>query len=50
MHIRNYATAPSVDASPGAPSGDGSSFTVTWQRPEIQMPAPPVIESCLIYN
>ena len=25
-------------------------FTVTWQRPEIQMPAPPVIVSGPIYN
>ena len=25
-------------------------FTVNWQRPEIQMPAPPVIVSGPIYN
>ena len=36
-------TAAQADASPGALSGNGSSFTVNWQRPEIQMPAPPVI-------
>lgn len=47
---RLYATAAQADASPGALSGDGSSFTVTWQRPEIQMPAPPVIASGPIYN
>jgi len=47
---RLYATAAQADASPGALSGNGSSFTVTWQRPEIQMPAPPVIVSGPIYN
>jgi hypothetical protein len=47
---RLYATAAQADASPGALSGHGSSFTVTWQRPEIQMPAPPVIVSGPIYN
>jgi hypothetical protein len=47
---RLYATAAQADASPGALSGDGSSFTVTWQRPEIQTPAPPVIVSGPIYN
>jgi hypothetical protein len=47
---RLYATAAQADASPGALSGNGSSFTVNWQRPEIQMPAPPVIASGPIYN
>ena len=47
---RLYATAAQADASPGALSGNGSSFTVNWQRPEIQMPAPPVIVSGPIYN
>jgi len=30
--------------------GSGSSYAVTWPRPEIQMPAPPVIVPGLIYN
>ena len=47
---RLYATAAQADASPGALSGNGSSFTVNWQRPEIQMPAPPVIVSGPIYH
>lgn len=47
---RQYATAAQADASPGALSGNGSSFAVTWQRPEIQMPARPVIVSGPIYN
>lgn len=47
---RLYATAAQADAPPGALSGHGSSFTVNWQRPEIQMPAPPVIVSGPIYN
>jgi Peptidase A4 family len=47
---RLYATAAQADASPGALSGNGSSFTVTWQRPEVQMPSPPVIVSGPIYN
>ena len=47
---RLYATAAQADALPGALSGNGSSFTVNWQRPEIQMPAPPVIVSGPIYH
>jgi hypothetical protein len=47
---RLYATAAQADASPGALSDNGSSFTVTWQRPEIQMPAPPVIVSGPLYH
>jgi hypothetical protein len=47
---RLYAAAAQADASPGALSGNGSSFTVTWQRPEVQMPSPPVIVSGPIYN
>jgi Peptidase A4 family len=47
---RLYATAAQADASPGALSGNGSSFTVTWQRPEIQVPALPVIASGPIYH
>jgi hypothetical protein len=47
---RLYATAAQADASPGALSGNGSSFTVHWQRPEIQMPAPPVTVSGPIYH
>jgi hypothetical protein len=47
---RLYATAAQADASPGALSGNGSSFTVTGQRPEVQMPSPPVIVSGPIYN
>ena len=37
---RLYATAAQADASPGALSGHGSSFTVNWQRPEIQNAGP----------
>jgi hypothetical protein len=47
---RLYATAAQADASPGTLSGGGSSFTVTWQRPKIQMPTSPVIASGPIYN
>jgi hypothetical protein len=47
---RLYATAAQANASPGALSGHGSSFTVNWRRPEIQMPAPPVIVTGPIYN
>lgn len=47
---RLYATAAEADASPGALSGNGSSFTVSWQRPEIQMPAPPVFVTGSIYH
>ena len=47
MHMRNYATAlPPVAGL----TGNGSWFTATWQAPEIQMPAPPVIVSGPIYN
>ena len=47
---RLYATAAQADASPGALSGNGSSFTVSWQQPQIQTPAPSVILSGPIYN
>ena len=47
---RLYATMAQADASPGVLSGNGSSFTVTWQRPQIQMPAPPVIVSGPLYH
>jgi hypothetical protein len=47
---RMYATAAEANALPGALSANGSSFTVNSQRPEIQMPAPPVIVSGPIYN
>ena len=47
MRMRNYATA--LPAVAGL-TGNGSSFTVTWQAPEIQMPATPVIVSGPIYN
>ena len=47
---RLYATAAQADASPSALSGNGSSFTVNWQHPEIQMPTQPVIASGPIYN
>ena len=47
---RLYATAAQADAVPGALSGNGSTFSVSWQRPTIQMPAPPVIVSGPIYN
>jgi hypothetical protein len=47
---RLHAAAAQADASPGALSGNGSSFTVNWERPEIQTPAPPVIVSGPIYN
>jgi len=47
---RLYGTAAQANASPNALSGNGSSFTVNWQRPEIQLPAPPVIVSGPIYN
>jgi hypothetical protein len=47
---RLYATAAQANASPGALSGNGSSFTVNWQRPKIQTPAVVVIVSGPIYN
>jgi hypothetical protein len=47
MHMRNDATA--LAAVAGL-TGNGSPFTVTWQAPEILMPAPPVIVSGPIYN
>jgi hypothetical protein len=47
---RMYATAAEANASPGALSANGSSFTVNSQRPEIQMPAQPIIVSGPIYN
>jgi Peptidase A4 family len=47
---RLYATAAQADASPGALSGNGSSFTVTWQHPQLQMPVPQVIVSGPIYH
>ena len=47
---RLYATAAQANAVPRALSGNGSSFTVSWQRPQIQMPAPPVIVSGPIYH
>ncbi len=47
---RIYATAAQADASPGALSGNGSSFTVTWQHPQVQIPTQPVIQSGPIYN
>jgi len=47
---RLYATAAQADASPGALSGNGSSFTVSWQRPEIQMPASPVFVTGPLYH
>ena len=47
---RLYATAAQANASPGALSGHGSSFTVNWQRPEIQTPTVVVIVSGPIYN
>lgn len=45
-----YATAAQANASPGALSGNGSSFTVTWQRPQVQMPTTPVIVSGPLYH
>jgi Peptidase A4 family len=47
---RLYATAAEADASPGALSGNGSSFTVNWERPQIQTPGPPVTLSGPIYH
>jgi hypothetical protein len=47
MRMRNYATA--LPAVAGL-TGNGSSFTVTCQAPEIQMPTPPVIVPGPIYN
>jgi Peptidase A4 family len=47
---RLYGTAAQADASPGALSAQGSSFTVNWQRPEIPIPAPAVIVIGPIYN
>ena len=47
---RLYATAAQADASPSALSGNGSSFTVNWQHPEVQMPTQPAIVSGPIYN
>jgi peptidase A4-like protein len=39
---RMYATSAQANASPGALSGNGSSFSVAWQRPQ-QAPAPVVV-------
>jgi hypothetical protein len=39
-----------MTVQPGTLTGDGSSFTVNWRQPEVQMPAPPVIVSGPIYN
>jgi Peptidase A4 family len=47
---RIYATAAQANASPGALSGNGSSFTVNWQRPESKVPTVEVIVSGPIYN
>ena len=47
---RLYATAAQANASPGALSGSGSSFTVNWQRPETQVPTVVVIMAGPIYN
>jgi hypothetical protein len=49
---RLYDTAAEGDASPGALSPSGSSFTVGWQRPQIQQPNPPdiVMSTGPIYN
>jgi hypothetical protein len=47
---RLYAMAAQANASPGALSGQGSSFTVNWQRPEIQTPTVVVIVAGPIYN
>jgi hypothetical protein len=46
----SHVLAAQANASPGALSGGGSSFTVNWQRPEIQIPAVVVIVSGPIYN
>jgi hypothetical protein len=40
---RIYATAARANASVGALSGNGSSFTVNWQRPKVRMPTPLVV-------
>jgi len=40
---RLYATAAQADATPGALSGNGTSFTVNWQHPQIQTPTEPVM-------
>jgi Peptidase A4 family len=47
---RLYATAAQANASPGSLSDHGTSFTVNWQRPEIQAPTVVVIVSGPIYN
>jgi Peptidase A4 family len=47
---RLYATAAQANATPGTLSGNGITFTVTWQRPEVQTPGPPDIQSGPIYN
>jgi hypothetical protein len=47
---RLYATAAQANVSPGALSDHGTSFTVGWQRPEIQTPTVVVIVSGPIYN
>jgi Peptidase A4 family len=47
---RLYATAAQADATPGALSGNGTSFTVNWEHPQIQTPTQPVIVSGPIYN
>lgn len=38
---RLYRTATQADASPGPLSGNGSSFTVQWKRPAVQITIPP---------
>ena len=40
---RMYATSAGANASPGALSGNGSSFSVAWQRPQAQAPATIVV-------
>ena len=40
---RMYATSAEANASPGALSSNGSSFSVAWQRPQPQAPTPIVV-------
>jgi Peptidase A4 family len=47
---RMYATSAEANASPGALSGNGSSFSVAWQRPQPQTPVVVVIPSGPLYH
>jgi hypothetical protein len=47
---RMSAATAQANASPGALSGNGSVFTVNWQRPDVQAPAPSVNPSGALFH